>query len=217
MESSNGDLHPNSNKESSEHSALDQSCWPTAFERFWNAWLIPEFSSILRIRYTSQKPRCLQESSRYHRTPSELRYVCPECVCMRTTGSWSLIWLKESLWIILAIWYDTRPAQTRTKGQASYLLVGICHGLPNSVRIGTTLSNEPRRSPNWWYPDRYNVWTKDKHPLLSHCQWHLQIALSWLPGDLLSWGLHGYHRKHIQQAMNTTYIRNDWQGMDSSS
>ena len=112
-------------------SVIDQSCWLTAFAKFWSAWLIPNYSGILKIWYTRQKPAWLQESSQHHGTASDLRNVCGECFCMKTAGCWSL-----------AMWYHRMPAQIWPQGQASYFWVGISNGSPNSVRFRTTLSND---------------------------------------------------------------------------
>ena len=78
--------------------------WPAACARFWGAPSTLVSSGILKNL---------------------------GCLCMETAGSGSLLWLGESLWDNLALWYYPVPSQDWYQRQIACFCIRISPGSPN--------------------------------------------------------------------------------------
>ena len=88
----------------------------------------------------------------------------PGRICPKAAGSWSLLWLGQSIWDNLAIWYHPRPSQDWPQRQTACFCVRISQGPANpSQNWDNTLWRIlPRgRCSNWRCPGCDMFWTED--------------------------------------------------------
>ena len=123
-----------------------------------------------RLIWHLEKSRILDKSQcgfrKHHSTTDHL--VCleryPGCFCPEAAGGWSLLWLGESLWDNLTIWYHPRPLQDWPQRQTAYFCVRISQGPANPSQNwdNTLWWILPRgRCSNWWCPVCDLFWTED--------------------------------------------------------
>ena len=144
-------------------------------------------------------------SENIDRPPGEPWKINPGCLCSEATGSWSLLWLGESLWDNLAICHHQRPSQDWPQRQTACLCVRISQetGESESELGQHSLTNSTQRkvfqlAVSWlWHVLDWRLMscplvlprTSSKHSLSMTWQSVFEDAL-WTP-----W-------RHLQQAVN---------------
>ena len=125
-----------------------------------------------RLIWYLEKYRILDRSQcgfRKHRSttdqpPGEPWKISLGCLCSEATGSWSLLWLGESLWDNLAIWHHPRPSQDWPQRQTACFCVRISKrpANPSQNWDNTLWRILPRgRCSNWRCPGCDMFWTED--------------------------------------------------------